>query len=205
MRKSALRAHIQIPQAGPRLDPPETARPGRRRPLDLADHCLLRPAVSRPAPRRRPAPALAAALPARPPHPSPCPRRLPAHPPGTPRSRQRAETLQARPRPPSRIEEPPARHPPRRRQARQANRDQDQEPAGRQGRVARGISAPGSHGTVLNSRPLHGSSHLLHQNWLCQAQCLNSPGSRPTSPFHQALRRLKERSLLYFRRAQRAR
>ena len=47
-------------------------------------------------------------------------RGFPPHPPGPARPRQRAETLQARPRTPARIEEPPARHPPRRRQNRQA-------------------------------------------------------------------------------------
>ena len=65
----------------PRLDPPEAARPGRRRPVDLADHRLLRPALARPRPRRRPAAALAAALPAGPPDPGPGPARVPQHPP----------------------------------------------------------------------------------------------------------------------------
>ena len=60
------RAHIPVPQAAPRLDPPETPRPGRRRPVDLAGYRLLRPAVPRPAPSRRHPAALAAALPARP-------------------------------------------------------------------------------------------------------------------------------------------
>ena len=78
------RTHIQVLQAGPRLDPAEAARPGRRRPVDLADHRLLRPAPPRPSSRRRPAPALAAALPARPPDPRPGPPRVPEHPPGTP-------------------------------------------------------------------------------------------------------------------------
>ena len=39
---------------------------------------------------------------------------------------QRAETRQARPRPPARLEEPPPGHPPRRRQNRQANRTQEE-------------------------------------------------------------------------------
>jgi type IV secretory pathway VirB10-like protein len=111
-----------IPQAGPRLDPPQAPRPGRRRPLDLAHHRLLRPASARPPPRRRPSPALAAALPARPPDPRARPRRIPEHPPGPARTGQRTETRQTRPRPPARLEEPPPGHPPRRRQDRQANR-----------------------------------------------------------------------------------
>ena len=54
------------------------------------------------------------------------------HPPGPARSRQRAETLPARPRPPGRIEEPAARHPPRRRQNRQARGTEEENPqAGR--------------------------------------------------------------------------
>src|SRR5207342_1576095 len=106
--------------------------PGRRRPVDLADHRLLRPALPGPPSRRRPAPALAAALPARPPDPRPGPPRVPPHPPDAARSGRRAETRQARPRPPARLEEPPPGHPPRRRQNRQANRTQEDNPqAGR--------------------------------------------------------------------------
>jgi hypothetical protein len=52
--------------------------------------------------------------------PRPRPPRVSPHPPRPARSRQRAETLPARTRPPERLEEPPARHPPRRRQNRQA-------------------------------------------------------------------------------------
>jgi hypothetical protein len=37
---------------GPRPDPPQAPRPGRRRPVDLAHHRLLRPAVPRPPSRR---------------------------------------------------------------------------------------------------------------------------------------------------------
>ena len=55
------RTHVQVLQAGPRLDPAEAAGPGRRRPVDLDHPGLLRPAPARPPPRRRPAPALAAA------------------------------------------------------------------------------------------------------------------------------------------------
>ena len=64
------RTHVQVLQAGPGLDPAETAGPGRRRPVDLADHRRLYPALARPRTRRRPAAALAAALPARPADPS---------------------------------------------------------------------------------------------------------------------------------------
>ena len=60
------RTHVQVLQAGPRLDPAETARPGRRRPVDLAHPRRLRPAPPGPPPRRRHPPALAAASPARP-------------------------------------------------------------------------------------------------------------------------------------------
>ena len=58
---------VPVPEAGPRLDQAETARPPRRRPwtwLILA--CYAQP---RPRPRWRPAPALAGPRPARPPHP----------------------------------------------------------------------------------------------------------------------------------------
>ena len=126
------RAHVPVPQAAPRLDPAETPRPCRRRPLDLARHRRLRPAVPRPRPRRRHPAALAAALPARPPYPRPRPPRLSPHPPGPARSRQRAETLPARTRPPEWLEEPAACHPPRRRQDRQARRTEEENPqAGR--------------------------------------------------------------------------
>ena len=126
------RAHVQVLQAGPRLDPPETARPGRGRPVDLADPRLLRPAVPRPPPGRRPAAALAAALSSRPADPGPGPPRVPEHPPGAARSGRRAATRQTRTRPPSRIQEPPSGHPPRRGQDRQARRDHQENPqAGR--------------------------------------------------------------------------
>ena len=93
---------------------PRLRGPGRRRPVDLDCHRLLCPAPPRPRARRRPAAALAAALPARPADPRPGPPRVPEHPPGTPRSGQRTETRQTRPRPPARLEEPPPGHPPRR-------------------------------------------------------------------------------------------
>ena len=107
---------------------PETPRPGRRRPVDLARPRLLRPAPPRPPPRRRHPAALAAALPARPPHPRPGPPRVPEHPPGAARSGQRAETRQTRTRTPARIEEPAPGHPPRRGQDRQARRAQEEDP-----------------------------------------------------------------------------
>ena len=122
------RTHVQVLQAGPRLDPAQAARPGRRRPVDLAHPRLLRPALPRPPPRRRHPAALAAALPARPADPRPGPPRVPQHPPGAARSGQRAETRQTRPRPPARLEEPPPGHPPRRGQDRQARRAQEENP-----------------------------------------------------------------------------
>ena len=74
------RTHVPVPQTGPRLDRAETPRPGRRRPVDLADHRRPRPAAPRPPASRRPAPAVAAARPARPVHPRPGPPRIPEHP-----------------------------------------------------------------------------------------------------------------------------
>ena len=76
----------------------------------------------------RPAPALAAALPARPPDPRTGPPRVPGHPRHTARSRQRTETRQTRPRPPARLQEPPPGHPPRRGQDRQARPAQEENP-----------------------------------------------------------------------------
>ena len=93
---------------------PKIRSPAGRGPVDLADHRLLRPAPPRPAPRRRPAAALAAALPARTAHARPGPPGLPEHPPDSRLPGQCAETRQARPRPPARLEEPPPRNPPRR-------------------------------------------------------------------------------------------
>ena len=93
---------------------PKIRDPAGRRPVDLADHRLLRPAPPRPAPGRRPAAALAAALPARTAHPRPGPPGLPEHPRDSRLPGQRAETRQARPRAPARLEEPPPRTPPRR-------------------------------------------------------------------------------------------
>ena len=53
--------------------------------------------------------------------------RQPAH------SRQRAETRQAWPRTPARLEERPPRHPPRRRQKRETRRNHHEEPTGQRG------------------------------------------------------------------------
>ena len=107
-------------------------RPRRRRPLDLADHRLLRPALGRP-PHRRPDPAALAATPApRRDDPRPGPRRVPPRPRGRRHTRQPAETRQARPRPPTGIEEQdpgtrPARRqtPPQTRQAPEELSQQD--------------------------------------------------------------------------------
>ena len=59
---------------------PKTPRPGRRRPVDLADHRRPRPAPPRPAAGRRPAPALGTARPARAADPGPGPPRVSEHP-----------------------------------------------------------------------------------------------------------------------------
>ncbi len=40
MQISSLGTHVQVPETGSRLDPPEAARPGRRRPVDLDHHRL---------------------------------------------------------------------------------------------------------------------------------------------------------------------
>ena len=107
------RAHVPVPQAAARLDPPEAPRPGRRRPLDLARHRRLRPAAASPA-------HLAADI--RLPWQRPCPpgRLTPARVrrgfrnirQALPVPGQRAETLHARPgRPPgSKNRRPATRH-----------------------------------------------------------------------------------------------
>ena len=99
--------HLPVLQAGPRLDRPEDPRPGRRGPVDLADHRLLRPAPPGPAAGRRPAPPLGTARPARPADPGPGPPRVPEHPREDCPARQCTETRQARPGPAARVEEPP--------------------------------------------------------------------------------------------------
>ena len=102
-----------IRQAGPGLDPPETPRSGRRRPLDLARPRRLaqlwlgrRLAADSPD-------ALAAALRARPPHPRPRPPGVSGRPRHHARPHDRTET-----RPPAPGRQPSsnsaARHPPRR-------------------------------------------------------------------------------------------
>jgi hypothetical protein len=140
------RTYVPVPEAAARLDRPQASRPGCRRPLDLARHRRLRPAPPRPRSRRRHPAALAAALSARPPHPRPRPPRVSPHPPGPARSRQRAETLPARTRPPERLEKPPACHPPRRRQNRQAQGTEEEDPqAGRlNNKLSRAVVVPGS-------------------------------------------------------------
>ena len=55
------RTHIQVLQAGPRVDRPEDPRPRGRGPVDLADHRLPRPAAPGPPAGRRPAPPLGTA------------------------------------------------------------------------------------------------------------------------------------------------
>jgi DDE superfamily endonuclease len=114
LRRFDLEHNIPPVQAGPGVDRPEDPRPRRRRPVDLADHRLLRPAPPGPAPRRRHPAALAAALPGQPAHTRPGPPGLPEHPRDGWLSGRCAETRQTRPRPPARLEEPPPGHPLRR-------------------------------------------------------------------------------------------
>src|SRR6267154_1616227 len=106
--------HLPPLQAGPRLDRPEDPRPGRRGPVDLADHRLPRPAPPRPPARRRPAPPLGTARPARTADPGPCPPRVPEHPREDRPARRCAETRQTRPGQAARVEEPPPGATPRR-------------------------------------------------------------------------------------------
>ena len=118
------RAHVPPVQADPGLDPPEDPHPRRRRPVDLADHRRPHPTPPRPPPRRGPAPPLGD-------DPPPPGRLTPArvrrgfrqHPPEDHPTRQCAETQQARPRTPTRLQQPPASTPPRRRQNRQTRPD----------------------------------------------------------------------------------
>ena len=118
LRRFDIEHTFRFLQAGPRLDQAETARPRRRRPVDLADPRLLRPALARPRPGCRPAPALAAPGPARPPDPRTGPAGIPGHPRHTARSHSRTETRQTRPRQTARLEEPAPGHPSRRGQGR---------------------------------------------------------------------------------------
>ena len=99
-------AHLPVLQAGPGLERPAAARPCRRRPVDLADHRRLHPAPAGPAPRRRPAAALAAACPARAADPARV-RRGFRRVRDTAGSRSPAETRQTRPRPPDGLQQPP--------------------------------------------------------------------------------------------------
>jgi hypothetical protein len=68
-----------------------------------------------------------------------------------------------------------------------------------------GISPPGSHGTVRNSLPLHGSYHPGHQNEWTHFHCANSNGSREVTACHHALAFLNPCNRLYFLRAHRTR
>ncbi len=108
------RAHLPHAQADPRLDLPEDPRPRSRRHLDLADPGRLYPAAPGPRAGRRPAPPLGATRPAGRAHARPGPARIPEHPRESSPASRGTETRQARPRPATRITQPPPRHPPRR-------------------------------------------------------------------------------------------
>jgi len=106
--------HLPVLQAGPGLDRPEDPRPGRRGPVDLADHRRLRPAAPGPAAGRRPAPPLGTARTAGTADPGPGPPRVPEHPREGLLPSRCTETRQARTGQAARVEEPPPGTPPRR-------------------------------------------------------------------------------------------
>jgi hypothetical protein len=73
------------------------------------------------------------------------------------------------------------------------------------GRVAQGISALGSHGTVRNSLPLHGSYHPGYTGNMIQAQWAKSKGYCLVILCHAVLALRYLLSRLYFLRIQRIR
>ena len=102
-----LLQNVPSVQAGPGLDRAEDPRPGRRGPVDLADHRRPRPAPPCPPAGRRPAPPLGEARPARATDPGPRPPRVQEHPREGRPARRCTVTRQTRPRTPARLEEPP--------------------------------------------------------------------------------------------------
>jgi hypothetical protein len=73
------------------------------------------------------------------------------------------------------------------------------------GRVARGISAPGPHRSVLDSLPSHGSCHPVHQEQGIHAQWANSRGYWAVTRSQQVRAFFLDASRLYFLRSQRIR
>ena len=74
-------------------------------------------------------------------------------------------------------------------------------------RVAGGISAPGSHGTVRNNLSLHGSCRSGHQTagiQVTQAQWAKKRGRCRTALFHASCALRRPRSRLCFLRSQRS-
>ena len=114
LRRFDIGAHVQVPQANPGLDRAETPRTGRSRPVDLADHRGLYPAMAGSRPHRRPPPALAAPGPRRTPDTRPGPAGIPEHPRHPAQPGSCAETRQTLTRAPARLKEPAPGHPPRR-------------------------------------------------------------------------------------------
>ena len=47
-----------------------------------------------------------------------------------------------------------------------------------------GVTPPGSHRTVRDSLPSHGSGHRFQENMLVTCQWANRSGCRSTSPYH---------------------
>ena len=68
-----------------------------------------------------------------------------------------------------------------------------------------GIAPPGSHRTVRDSLPSHGSYHPVGKNSFIHIQCANSRESRAVTPFHHTSARLKACNRLNFFRAHRIR
>ncbi|SCE33390.1 hypothetical protein GA0115245_13125, partial [Streptomyces sp. di188] len=116
-------AHLQDDQADARLDPAETPHTRGCRPLDLARDRRPHPATTRPGCRGRSPPPLGEAGRAVPAHPGPRPPRVSQPPPAPALPGPRAETLNARTREASWLEEPAPGHPSRRGQNNQTPRN----------------------------------------------------------------------------------
>src|SRR3954451_3224104 len=95
--------HLPPVQTDPRLDRPETTRPSRRRPLDLADHHRLHPTAAGPDPHRRSAPPLGTTRHRRSAPPRRGPPSISVPPAEAPPPGRRTEPRHTRPRTPTRL------------------------------------------------------------------------------------------------------